>query len=382
MTAAPRPFQTSSKSVSKDGLPVKRFVVVACLSIAIASAALAEDETPPPPAPKLSEKAEKFVNDSLTVCAAETKVTRTGLFHKLPPNMTGIVVHVESQRPNCEGQFVNIVTAEGGFFTGLPWFLDSVASEPTLEAKLKSFTWQAMKAHYEPTIDRTKTRDGLYKVTLTEVTERGRVPLEGAIDPAGTVFFLGNFLPMSTDARTSRTKAFEPFVKNAPTQGPATADVTVVEFSDFECPSCQHAAGYMKPLLAKYGEHLRYIRYDLPLSMHPWAFAASMAGRAVWRQKPEAFWKFKEQVYENQEKLTAFTFDEFARNFAQDNDLDLKKYDADIASPELRAEILKGAGAAFSNDIRATPTYLINGIQVDSGDNGKGLDAYIGKMVK
>jgi hypothetical protein len=360
---------------------VKRFVVVACLSLALASVAMAEDDAPPP-APKLSEKAEKFINDSLTVCAAETKLSRSGLFHKLPQNMTGVVIRVESSRPACEGQFVDIVTNEGSFYTGLPWFLDNVADQPTLEAKLKTFTWEAMKAHYDPIIDRNKTRDGLFRVTLVEISERGRVPLEGWIDPAGTVFFLGQFLPMSGDAHSAHLKAFEPFMKDAPSQGPANAPITIVEFSDFECPSCQHAAGYMKPIIAKYGEKVRYIRYDLPLAMHPWAFAATMAGRAVWRQKPDAFWKFKEQVYENQEKLSAFTFDEFARNFAQDHDLDMKKYDADVASPEIRADILKGVGVAFSNDIRATPTYVINGVQVDYGDNGKGLETYIAKLAK
>lgn len=360
---------------------MKRFVV-ACLSIVVvASAAFAEDDALPP-APKLSEKAEKFVADALPVCSADAKVTRSGLMHKLPTNMQGVVLRVESNRATCEGQFVNIISADGGFFSGIPWFLDSVADEKTLEAKLKAFTWQAMKQTYEPVIDRTKTRDGLYKVTLTQTTESGKVPLEGEIDPAGTVFFLGHFMPMTSDVRTARLKAFEPFVKNAPTEGAAKADITVIEFSDFECPSCQHAAGFMKPILAKYPDHVRYIRYDLPLvSMHPWAFAAAVAGRAVWNQKPEAFWKYKEQVYANQEKLSTFTFDEFARGFAQDNELDMKKFEADIASQAIRDELLKGVATAFTNDIRSTPSYVINGVNVDYGENGKGLDQYIAKLI-
>ncbi|HKO02041.1 MAG TPA: thioredoxin domain-containing protein, partial [Thermoanaerobaculia bacterium] len=311
-----------------------------------------------------------------------TTVTRSGLMHKLPTNMTGVVVRVDSPREMCQGQFVNIVSADGGFFSGIPWFLDNVADAGTLEAKLKAFTWQALKQNYEPIVDRTKTRDGLYKVKLIETTERGKVPLEGEIDPAGTIFFLGHFMPLTSDARTERTKAFEAYAKNAPTQGSAKADITVIEFSDFECPSCQRAAGYMKPIMEKYPERVRYIRYDLPLmSMHPWAFAAAISGRAIWNQKPEAFWKFKEHVYANQEKLSAFTFDDFARGFAQDNELDLKKYDADIASQAVRDELLKAVGAAFSNDIRSTPSYLVNGVQVDYGENGKGLEAYIAKLV-
>src|SRR5262249_18050158 len=148
-------------------------------------------------------------------------------------------------------------------------------------------------------------------------------------------------------------------------------------------PSCQRAAGYMKPILEKYGQQVRYVRFDLPLvSMHPWAFSAALAGRAVWLQKPEVFWQFKEQVYSNQEKLSAFTFDDFARGFAQDHDLDLKKYDADIASTDLQSTLLGGVGAAFSNDIRATPTYMVNGAIVDPGDHGNALAAYVEGLLK
>jgi len=158
--------------------------------------------------------------------------------------------------------------------------------------------------------------------------------------------------------------------------------VTVIEFSDFECPSCQHAAGYMPAILSKYGDKVRYIRYDLPLvSMHPWAFAATMAGRAIYRQKPELFWAYKKEIYENQDKLSAFTIDDFARGFAQSHDLDLKKYDADVNDESIRNEILKGVGIAFTNDIRATPTYIVNGKIIDAGDEGKALTDYVASLV-
>jgi protein-disulfide isomerase len=137
----------------------------------------------------------------------------------------------------------------------------------------------------------------------------------------------------------------------------------------------------MKPILAKYGDKVRYIRYDLPLvTMHPWAFSAAIAGRAIYHQKPELFWDYKEQVYSNQDKLTAFTIDDFARNFAKDHDLNLEQYDADINSAPLREELLKGVGAAFINDIRATPSYVVNGVSVDAGD-GSALEKYVAGLL-
>jgi protein-disulfide isomerase len=239
-----------------------------------------------------------------------------------------------------------------------------------------------MQQNYAVTIDRTKTRDGLYKVTMVQTTEQGKLPLEGEVDPAGTVIFIGHFMPLNGDARTSRTKTLSPLIDKSPATGAANPQVTVIEFSDFECPSCQHAAGYMKPILAAHGDKVRYVRFDMPLiTIHPWAFSAAVAGRAVFRQKPDLFWKFKEQIYENQEKLNTFTIDDWVRGFAQDHELDLKKFDADYSSAEVRAEILRGLAAAFVSDVRATPTYLVNGVNVDPGTDGKALADYIEKTL-
>jgi protein-disulfide isomerase len=116
--------------------------------------------------------------------------------------------------------------------------------------------------------------------------------------------------------------------------------------------------------------------------MHPWAFAAAVAGRAIYRQKPALFWEYKKQIYANQDKLNAFLIDDFARGFAQDHDLDLKKYDADVNSADLQKGIIDGAGLALSNDVRATPTYMVNGIVVDPGNDGKYLESYIAGLLK
>ena len=353
------------------------FAVLCLLTTAVFAAEEAEK-----PAPPLGAKAEAMIEQLLPVCSESVTPSRAGLVHGLPANMTGAVIRIEAKRSWCSGQWVAIATKEGGFYLGIPWFLDNVEGTTTLEQKLQKFAWDNMQQNYAVTIDRTKTRDGLYRVTLTQTTEQGKLPLEGEIDPAGTVLFVGHFMPLSGDARGARTRSLSPLVDKSPSTGAANPQVTVIEFSDFECPSCQRAAGYMKPILAAHGDKVRYIRFDMPLiTIHPWAFSAAVAGRAIFHQKPELFWTFKENIYENQEKLNAFTIDDFVRGFAQDHDLDLKKFDADIASADLRAEILRGLGAAFVSDVRSTPTYLVNGANVDPGTDGKALADYIEKAL-
>ncbi|HEX2122777.1 MAG TPA: thioredoxin domain-containing protein [Thermoanaerobaculia bacterium] len=348
---------------------MKRYILTFFCTLFVCASALAFEVDP---------KLDRAVRAALPVCADSTIA-----YSELPaslPRFTGALVRVESKRPACAGQLSALLSPTGGFYLGIPW---PIANEPgTIEEKLKSFTWRNMQMNITAEVDRKNpTADGLLPVTLYQTTETGKLPLYGSVDPNGKFFFFGQFRRLSGDLRAQRAKAFDAFLANSPSRGSAGAPVTIIEFSDFECPSCKRASGYVDPILAKHGDKVRYVRYDLPLSGHPWAFAASMAGRAIHRQKPELFWEFKKQVYENQESLNAFTFGEWARGFAEDRELDMKRYDADIVSEEIRNELLKGAGTAFSNDVRATPTYLVNGVPVDAGDQGKALAEYVDALV-
>ncbi|MFL6245313.1 MAG: thioredoxin domain-containing protein [Thermoanaerobaculia bacterium] len=324
-------------------------------------------------------KVDRAVRDLMPVCS-DAVVKYDQLSMKLPPRFTGATVTVESASHNCDGGFAAVLAPSGAIFVGSPWPLTGEEGK-TIEEKLKNFTWRNMHETMTATVDRTRNADGLFPVTLNEVTTNGKLPLAGFVDPEGQVFFFGRFRPRGEDVRTSRSKVFETFTANAPAKGAAKPVVTIVEFSDFQCPSCQRAAGYLDPILAKHGDKVRYIRYDLPLTGHNWAFGAALAGRAIYRQKPELFWDYKKQVYANQSSFNPFSFWDWARGFASDHDLDLAKYDADLESAEIKAEILNGAGTALTNDIRATPSYVVNGAIVDPGVEGKDLAEYVDKLL-
>jgi len=323
---------------------------------------------------------DRAVREALLICA-DGKLEYQDLNIKVPAHFKGALVRVESKRPSCQGQYAAIVSPTGGFYLGMPWPV-AEAEGSTAEEKLKNFVWQNLQMNVTPVIDRQKTTDdGLYRVTLNQATENGKMPLQGDIDLNTQTFFYGRFRRLAGNIHSQRVKGFEPFFANLPSKGPAGAPVTIVEFSDFECPSCRRSEGYADALIAKFGDQIRYVRFDLPLAMHPWAFGAALAGRAIHRQNPETFWKFKKEVYSNQDKLTSFSFWDFARAFAEDHDIDLKRYDADLQSEEIKNEILRGAGTALSNDIRFTPAYLVNGALVDAGDEAKGLTEYIEKLL-
>ena len=349
---------------------VKRSILIS-LTLLLCAPAFAIDIDP---------RLDKAVRAALPVCA-DAKVTYEASPVKLPTGFKGALVHVESARPACGGQMVAVLTGTGGFFLGSPWPL---VDEPgtTVEEKLGSFTLRNLRESMSVTVERKPSEDGLWPTTLWQSTEAGKLGLSGFTDPQGRVFFMGNFRRLNADIGTQRLKSLEPFLVSAPVKGGAKGAVTVVEFSDFQCPSCRRSSAYVDAILAKHGDKVRYVRYDLPLAGHPWAFPAAVAGRAIYRQNPELFWQYKKNVYDNQDQLTAFTFWDWARAWAEDHELDLKRYDADVANEEIKAEILKGAGMALSNDVRATPTYFVNGTIVDYGDDGQALAAYVTSLLE
>ena len=347
---------------------VKPFLLTCALLVSTAASAVEVD-------PKL----EKAIRDSLPVCAG-AKLKFEELQAKLPPRFKGVLVKVESANHYCDTQAAGVVSPTGGFYTGMPWNI-SAEEGTTLADKLKNFVWRNFQMNATATMDPKPTVDGLYTVTMLESTEHGKIPLDGEIHIESGIFFLGRFRRIDEPA-ANRVKIFDDLLGKSPSRGPADAKVTIIEFSDFECPSCRRAASYVDPILTKYNGKVRYIRYDMPLSGHPWAFPAALAGRAIYRQKPELFWEYKKEVYANQEKLNAFMFWDWARGFAEQHQLDLTKYDADLASEALRGEILKGAGLALTNEVRSTPTYMVNGTVVDAGEGGKTLAEYVETLLK
>ncbi|MEO8378843.1 MAG: thioredoxin domain-containing protein [Acidobacteriota bacterium] len=322
-------------------------------------------------------KLDKAIRASLPVCA-DAKVSYEAVPLKLPAHFTGVMVEIKSERPTCGGQMIAALSPTGGLFLGSPWPIEGEEGN-TVEEKLAAFTVRNLHEAMTVTVDRTPTEDGLWPVTLMQTTEAGKLPMLGFADPQGKIFFFGPFRRMNGDLSAQRAKLLEPFLANSPTKG--KGPVTIIEFSDFQCPSCRRSSGYVDAILEKHPDQVRYIRFDMPLAMHPWAFPAALAGRAIYRQQPELFWQYKKNVYDSQSEMTAFVFWDWARHWVEDHDLDLKRYDADLADEALKTQLLKGAGTALSNDVRATPTYMVNGTLVDYGDEGKALAEYVDKLL-
>jgi protein-disulfide isomerase len=140
-----------------------------------------------------------------------------------------------------------------------------------------------------------------------------------------------------------------------PSAGGKDAPITIVEFSDFQCPFCRGAENSIKAVRDKYGDRIRVIYMDFPLGMHAHAMEAARAGRCAAEQ--DKFWQFHDAMFADQSKLAATDL----KATAQKLGLDAKQFDTcfDQAKPD--AGIRQDMAQGQSLGVTGTPTFFING---------------------
>lgn len=144
-----------------------------------------------------------------------------------------------------------------------------------------------------------------------------------------------------------------------PSQGAANAPVTIVMFSDFQCPACAAAHPILKDVIAGYKDKVRFVVRDFPLvSIHENAFLAAQAANAANAQGK--FFEYAELLYNNQDKLDSASLKEFATRLG----LDRKKFDADLDSGKYADEVRKDMTDGINYSINSTPTIFINGVKM------------------
>ena len=143
---------------------------------------------------------------------------------------------------------------------------------------------------------------------------------------------------------------------NDPSLGSSSAPITIVEFSDFQCPFCQRAAPTLKQIRAKYGDKVRVVWKDFPLTqIHPQAFKAAEAGHCAGEQGK--FWEFHDHMFGNQAALQPDSL----KKYATDMGLDAPKFNACLDSSKYAERVRDGVAAGSRLGVNSTPTVYING---------------------
>ena len=162
----------------------------------------------------------------------------------------------------------------------------------------------------------------------------------------------------------------------APSFGPENSKVTVVEFSDFQCPYCSKAADVVDQVKEKYGDRVHFVFRQFPLPMHQNAHGAAEAALAANAQGK--FWQFHDKMFKNQGQLSREGLEGFAKeaglNVAEfKKALDGKTYAADVDS-----DVKMGESVA----VQGTPTMFINGARVQNPTSFETVSAQIDSALK
>jgi protein-disulfide isomerase len=171
--------------------------------------------------------------------------------------------------------------------------------------------------------------------------------------------------PVAPAAPTGEAAAPIPITAADPTWGSRQALVTIVEFSDFECPFCGRVQPTLEKLRASYGpEKLRFVWKNEPLPFHPSARPAAEAAMGVLALGGEgAFWKFHDAAFKNQRALDRESYEKWARE-AGLSDADLRKLKDGLATGAWADKVDRDHALAASVGVDGTPAFYINGVSL------------------
>ena len=199
-------------------------------------------------------------------------------------------------------------------------------------------------------------------VTIHEQSDTGTV----FVSKDGKTFLRGEMFGMDANPYAENLKKLR--LDGNPSMGPANAKVTMVEFSDFECPHCRELYEGLKTLLPEH-PNVRFVFKDYPLTqIHPWAETAAIGARCAYIQNPESFWSVYSQIFDNQDLLSAENIWDKLNEFAAQANLDKDAFKSCLSSKEGKDAVENNHREGESLNVNSTPTVFINGRPVAGGD--------------
>jgi len=227
---------------------------------------------------------------------------------------------------------------------------------------LKKYFLGTPRLLFDPSLD----RKGWKGVVIRRDTGYGDYPVTAYLSAHdGAFLVIGRFWDRARSAAEQRREMIR--LADTPAIGPADARVTVVEYSDMECPSCKRRAVGWDALQARLAPELKIRRYikNFPLTDgHPWAFRAASAGRCFFERSPELYFRFKSNIYARQDELNVAAVDGFALAFSADQNVPDSYFRGCYLQPRTNEKILTELTEGWALRVRSTPAYFIDGVAV------------------
>jgi protein-disulfide isomerase len=186
------------------------------------------------------------------------------------------------------------------------------------------------------------------------------------VSKTGNFLLRGELTDMSVDPFADiRSKLH---VGTSPSIGPEDAKITLIEFADFECPSCRQLDLVLREMLPRHPE-IRLVFKHFPLTdIHPWAMTAAIASQCVFQQNPSAFWKFHDAIFDAQEVISPSNVWDKMLDLATQQGLNTEVYRACMIDPATASKVKETVDEGHALTVTATPTTFVNNRRVVGPD--------------
>jgi len=175
--------------------------------------------------------------------------------------------------------------------------------------------------------------------------------------------FTGEIIPFGADPFASTRKDLAASTTGI-ARGPASASLTIVEFSDLQCPHCKQAQPVIDKLMGDFPS-ARLVFHQFPLeAVHPWAFKAATWAQCIGRENNPAFWKFVNGIYGDQLNIDAQNAEAKMKEHATAAGADAAKAATCAASPDTAKAVHESQELGRAVGVSGTPTVFLNGRKI------------------
>jgi protein-disulfide isomerase len=257
---------------------------------------------------------------------------------------------------------VLLLLAAGAIGQQKPAESGALPSEETVNSFLKATFGYDPTLTWKITSVKPSEAAGLAEVDVLLSGSQGSQAQKFYVTPDNKHVVIGDILPFGAHPFAEDQKVLEKGV-NGPSRGPANAPVTLVEFSDLQCPHCKDAQPNVEKLLAE-DKNVRVVFQSFPLPMHDWAMKGALYADCVAHASNDAFWKFIDGIFAAQSDITASNANEKLTGLADAAGVKGSEIAVCAAKPETTTRVEQSENLGKKMEVNSTPTFFINGRRV------------------
>jgi len=258
-------------------------------------------------------------------------------------------------------QFLSVVAA---LLWAAPAFAQSAAlpSEETVNAFMQQTFGYDSSVTWRISSIKPSAAEGLAEVVVVVANPQGQQVSTFYVTPDGKHALVGDMIPFGAKPFAPAAETLQKGV-NGPSRGPATSAVTLVEFSDLQCPHCKEAQPIIARLLAD-EPNAMFVFQQYPLPQHNWAAKAAAYADCIGRTNKDAVWKFIQATFDEQSNITEANADEKLNALADASGAKSADVAVCAAKPETKKRIEDSIALGTSVGVNSTPTLYVNGRRV------------------